>query len=61
MGEIQDSQSNAPLPGTSRREAMVQDIIGQALARGADGVEAGVSLVSGLSVTVRLGETESLE
>ena len=61
MGEIQDSQSNAPLPETSRLEAMVQDIIGQAQARGADAVEAGVSLDTGLSVTVRLGETETLE
>ena len=50
-----------PLPESSRLEEMVQDIIGQAQAAGADEVEAGVSIDAGLSVTVRLGETETLE
>jgi PmbA protein len=50
-----------PLPESSRLEEMVQDIIGQAQASGADEVEAGVSIDAGLSVTVRLGETETLE
>ena len=61
MGEIQESRSKTPLPEPALLEAMVQDIIGQARARGADEVEAGVSLDAGLSVTVRLGETETLE
>ncbi|MDH3979966.1 MAG: metalloprotease PmbA [Gammaproteobacteria bacterium] len=49
------------LPESSRLEEMVQDIISQARAAGADEVEAGVSIDAGLSVTVRLGETETLE
>jgi PmbA protein len=36
-------------------------VIAQARARGADQVEAGVSIDAGLSATVRLGETETLE
>ncbi|NNJ93373.1 MAG: metalloprotease PmbA, partial [Halobacteria archaeon] len=61
MGDIQHSETGAPLPEASQLEGMVQDIIGQAQALGADEVEAGVSLDAGLSVTVRLGETETLE
>jgi PmbA protein len=61
MGDIQHSESGAPLPEASQLEGMVQDIIRQAQAQGADEVEAGVSLDAGLSVTVRLGETETLE
>ncbi len=61
MGDIQHSETGAPLPEASQLEGMVQDIIRQAQAQGADEVEAGVSLDAGLSVTVRLGETETLE
>ncbi len=61
MGDIQNSEMNAPLPETSTLEAMVHEILSQAQAKGADEVEAGVSLDAGLSVTVRLGETETLE
>jgi PmbA protein len=50
-----------PFPEQARIEDMVRDVIGQARALGADGVEAGISLDTGLSVTVRLGETETLE
>ncbi|NNG11955.1 MAG: metalloprotease PmbA [Halobacteria archaeon] len=42
-------------------EEMVHAIIGQAQKLGADAVEAGVSIDTGLSVTVRLGEPETLE
>ena len=61
MGDIQHNETESALPDPSRLEAMVQDIIGQAQAKGADEVEAGVSLDAGLSVTVRMGETETLE
>jgi PmbA protein len=61
MGDIQHNETTAPLPEPSQLEGMVQDIIRQAQAQGADEVEAGVSLDAGLSVTVRLGETETLE
>jgi PmbA protein len=40
---------------------MVTDVIGQARALGADQVDTGISIDAGLSVTVRLGETETLE
>jgi PmbA protein len=40
---------------------MVDEIITRARRLGADGVEAGVSIDAGLSVTVRLGEPETLE
>jgi PmbA protein len=49
------------LPATAQLEALVHDIIQRARAAGADEVEAGVNVDTGLSVTVRLGETETLE
>jgi PmbA protein len=49
------------LPETARFEEIVHDIVRQARAAGADEVEAGVNIDVGLSVTVRLGETETLE
>ncbi|MGD2137471.1 MAG: metalloprotease PmbA [Gammaproteobacteria bacterium] len=61
MSEIQASVNEAAFPEQSRLEEMAQDVIGQARALGADGVEADVSFDTGLSVTVRLGETETLE
>ena len=61
MSAIQATEQTAPLPEAARLEEMVQDIIAQARAVGADEVEAGVSFDAGLSVTVRLGETETLE
>jgi len=61
MGDIQHRETDTTLPEPSRLEAMVREIIMQAQARGADEVEAGVSIDAGLSVTVRLGETETLE
>jgi len=50
-----------PFPEQARLEEMVEDVIARARRLGADGVEAGVSIDAGLSVTVRLGETETLE
>ena len=61
MPDIQTTAENSPFPEQSRLEEMVHDMIGQAQQLGADGVEAGVSIDAGLSVTVRLGETETLE
>jgi PmbA protein len=49
------------LTDSAQLQEMVQDAINQAQAMGADAVEAGVSEDIGLSVTVRLGETETLE
>jgi PmbA protein len=50
-----------PFPEQAQLEDMVEDIIARARRLGADGVEAGVSIDAGISVTVRLGETETLE
>jgi PmbA protein len=61
MSEIQKHTPAAGFPDQSRLEALVQDVIAQARALGADQVDAGVSIDAGLSVTVRLGETETLE
>lgn len=61
MSAIQTTEANAPLPDTPQLEAMAQDIIARARAAGADQVEAGISIDAGLSVTVRLGEVETLE
>ncbi len=61
MSEIQSTANEPEFPQQSQLEEMVHDIIAQAQKLGADGVEAGVSIDAGLSVTVRLGETETLE
>ncbi|UCC56517.1 MAG: metalloprotease PmbA [Gammaproteobacteria bacterium] len=61
MPEIQKHSTATGLPEPSRLEELVQDAIAQARALGADQVEAAVSIDTGLSVTVRLGETETLE
>lgn len=61
MPSLEKPQDEALLPEVSRLEDIVHDVIAQAKALGATGVEAGVSFDLGLSVTVRLGETETLE
>jgi PmbA protein len=61
MAEIQNAANAPDFPQQSQLEEMVHDIIAQAQKLGADGVEAGVSIDMGLSVTVRLGEPETLE
>lgn len=55
------SETQQPLPEQSRLDDLVREVIAQAGRLGADGVEAGVSVDTGLSVSVRLGETETLE
>ena len=59
MPSLEKTQNEPLLPAVSRLEGIVHDAIAQAKALGATGVEAGVSVDSGLSVTVRLGETET--
>jgi PmbA protein len=49
------------LPQQSQLGDLVQDVIARARARGAEQVEVAASTDIGLSVTVRLGETETLE
>jgi PmbA protein len=55
------TEQDLPFPEQSQLEDLVQQVIAQAREAGADGVETGVSVDAGLSVTVRLGETETLE
>jgi PmbA protein len=61
MTDITRTRQDAPFPEQSQLEEMLQQVIAQAQKAGADAVEAGVSVDTGLSVTVRLGETETLE
>ena len=61
MSDLQLAGEESPFPEQSRLEELVHDVIRQASGLGADGVEAGVSIDAGLAVTVRLGETETLE
>lgn len=51
----------AALPQPEELEALVRLVLEEAKACGATAAEAGVSLEAGLSVTVRLGEVETLE
>ncbi|MEN8107195.1 MAG: metalloprotease PmbA [Pseudomonadota bacterium] len=61
MSELSLEKQEPVLPDPAQLQDMVQDVIARAQAMGADEVEAGVSEDTGLSVTVRLGETETLE
>ncbi len=49
------------LPQPAELESLVQQVLDEAKRLGASASEAGVSLEAGLSVTVRLGEVETLE
>jgi PmbA protein len=51
----------APLPAREQLEILVANILAEARVRGATAAEAAVSFSSALSVTVRLGEVETLE
>ncbi len=48
-------------PGRERLEALLSQILGEARAQGATQAAAGVSVDEGLTVTVRLGEVETIE
>ncbi|TCO83012.1 microcin-processing peptidase 1 [Plasticicumulans lactativorans] len=56
-----DSPPSRTLPERARLDGLVGDILAQARALGASAAEAAVSFSTGLSVTVRLGEVETLE
>jgi len=51
----------ADLPQPAELESLVQQVLDEAKRLGASASGAGVSLEAGLSVTVRLGEVETLE
>ncbi len=53
--------TTAPLPAREHLETLVADILAEARVQGATAAEAAVSFASALSVTVRLGEVETLE
>lgn len=61
MSEIVQHPSPARLPDQSQLEGLVADILAEAQSRGATAASAVVSFTSALSVTVRLGEVETLE
>ncbi|MBL8258820.1 MAG: metalloprotease PmbA [Candidatus Competibacteraceae bacterium] len=51
----------APLPAREQLETLVSDILGEARRQGASAAEAAVSFSSALSVSVRLGQVDTLE
>lgn len=53
--------TTAPLPAREQLATLVDDILAEARVQGATAAEAAVSFGSALSVTVRLGEVETLE
>ncbi|MBK7540919.1 MAG: metalloprotease PmbA [Candidatus Competibacteraceae bacterium] len=55
------ARTAAPLPAREHLETLVADILAEARAQGATAAEAAVSFGGALSVTVRLGEVETLE
>ncbi|MBK8509616.1 MAG: metalloprotease PmbA [Candidatus Competibacteraceae bacterium] len=55
------ARTAAPLPARDQLETLVADILGEARRQGATAAEAAVSFSSALSVTVRLGEVDTLE
>lgn len=57
----QAMEARAELPQPAQLEGLVRQVLDEAKRLGATGAEAGVSLEAGLSVTVRLGEVETLE
>ncbi|MDP0562472.1 MAG: metalloprotease PmbA [Candidatus Endonucleobacter sp. (ex Gigantidas childressi)] len=60
MSEIYNSILD-PQAEENRLKTLVADILGEARKQGADACEVGVSLDAGLSVSVRMGEVETLE
>lgn len=59
MSQITPSSNTNP--SNAQLENLVRDILAEARAQGASAAEAGVSLETGLSVTARLGEVETIE
>ncbi|MGB4946156.1 MAG: metalloprotease PmbA [Candidatus Competibacter denitrificans] len=58
---VATARTAAPLPARESLEVLVADILAEAQAQGADAAEAAVNFGAALSVTVRLGEVETLE
>ena len=58
---METTHPTAPLPAREHLENLVADILAEARAQGATAAEAAVSFGSALSITVRLGEVETLE
>lgn len=61
MTETLERSAATPLPERAQLETLIADILDEARAQGATAAEAAVSFDSALSVTVRLGEVETLE
>lgn len=57
---VATARTAAPLPARESLEVLVADILAEAQAQGADAAEAAVNFGAALSVTVRLGEVETL-
>src|SRR5512146_396183 len=55
------TEHDTPAVTQAGLEQLMQDVLREARAQGASQAEAGVSVDSGLSLTVRLGEVETLE
>ncbi len=61
MGQSTATVSEGGFPRPERLEELAQQVLDEAKNRGASSAEAGVSYGSGLSVSVRMGEVETLE
>src|SRR4030042_6875038 len=53
--------ANSTAASSDQRKALVGDVLAEAKRQGASSAEASVSVNQGLSVTVRLGEVETVE
>ncbi|KPK38185.1 MAG: peptidase PmbA [Gammaproteobacteria bacterium SG8_47] len=53
--------STSPLDSSARLERLIADTLAEAQRQGASAAEAGASIESGLSVTVRMGDVETVE
>jgi len=61
MAQTAESLVEQAFPDEQRLEGLIDRVLSEAGAQGASAAEAGVSFDAGLSVTVRLGEVETLE
>lgn len=61
MSERGTSVIEQAFPDQAQLEGLANDVLKEARAQGADAAEAGVSFGTGLSVTVRMGDVETLE
>lgn len=61
MSDTAQSLAKSPFPQLDTLQNLTADVLAEAKGRGASSAEAGVSFGAGLSVTVRMGEVETLE